>query len=53
MLMRVVGLEFAMLASGRNVTGSGSGMTKVMTKVIYLIIKSYSSVVITTKVEFY
>jgi hypothetical protein len=51
MLMRVVGLGFAMLASGRDVTGSGSG---IYDKGYYLMIKSYSSVVkFTTKVEFY
>jgi hypothetical protein len=40
-------------ASGRNVTGSGSG---IYDKGYYLMIKSYSSVVVvkfTTKVEFY
>jgi hypothetical protein len=46
-------LGFALLASGRDVTGSGSG---IYDKDYYLMIKSYSSVVIvkfTTKVEFY
>jgi hypothetical protein len=52
MLMRVVGLGFAMLASAKDVTGSGSGIND---KGYYLMIKSYSSVVVkfTTKVEFY
>jgi hypothetical protein len=53
MTMRVVGLGFATLASGRDVTGSGSG---IYDKGYYLMIKSYSSVVVvkfTTKVEFY
>jgi hypothetical protein len=47
--MRVVSLGFAMLDSGRDVTGSGSC-------IYYWIIKSYSSVVVvkfTTKVEFH
>jgi hypothetical protein len=47
MLMRVVGLGFAMLASGRDVTDSGSG---IYDKGYYLMIKSYSSVVV---VKFY
>jgi hypothetical protein len=53
LIMTVVGLGFAMLASGRDVTGSGSG---IYVKSYYLMIKSYSSVVVvkfTTKVEFY
>jgi hypothetical protein len=41
--MRVVGLGFAMLVSGRDVTGSGSG---IYDKGYYLMIKSYSSVVV-------
>jgi hypothetical protein len=43
MLMRVVSLGFAMLASGRDVTGSGSC---IYDNGYYLIIKSYSSVVV-------
>jgi hypothetical protein len=43
MLMRVVGLGFAMLASGRDVTGSGS---VIYDKGYYLMMKSYSSVVV-------
>jgi hypothetical protein len=52
MLMRVVSLGFAMLASGRDVTGSGSC---IYDNGYYLIIKSYSSVVVkfTTKAEFH
>jgi hypothetical protein len=53
MLMRVVGLGFAMLVSGRNVTGSGSD---IYDKGYYLMIKSYSSVVVvkfTTKAFYY
>jgi hypothetical protein len=53
MLMRVVSLGFAMLASGRDVTGSGSC---IYAKGYYLIIKFYSSIVVvkfTTKVEFH
>jgi hypothetical protein len=53
MLMRVVSLGFAMLASGRDVTGSGSC---IYDNIYYLIIKSYSSVVVvifTTKAEFH
>jgi hypothetical protein len=41
------------IASGRDVTGSGSG---IYDKGYYLMIKSYSSIVVvkfTTKVEFY
>jgi hypothetical protein len=52
MQMRVVSLGFAMLASGRIVTGSGSC---IYDNGYYLIIKSYSSVVVvkfTTKAEF-
>jgi hypothetical protein len=41
--MRVVSLGFAMLASGRDVTGSGSC---IYDNGYYLIIKSYSSVVV-------
>jgi hypothetical protein len=43
MLMRVVGLGFAMLASGRDVTGSGS---VIYDKGYYLMMKSFSSVVV-------
>jgi hypothetical protein len=53
MLMRVVSLGFAMFASSRDVAGSG---TCIYDKGYYLIIKSYSSVVVgkfTTKVEFH
>jgi hypothetical protein len=53
MLMMVVGLGFAMLTSGKDVTGSGSC---IYDKGYYLMIKSYSSVVVVkfiTKVEFY
>jgi hypothetical protein len=51
MLMGVVGLGFAMLASMLQVV-----VVVFMTKVYYLMIKSYSSVVVakfTTKIEFY
>jgi hypothetical protein len=53
MLMSVVSLGFAMLASGRDVTGSGSCICD---NGYYLIIKSYSSVVVgkfTTEAEFH
>jgi hypothetical protein len=53
---RVLGLRFAMLASGRDVTGSAGSGSVIYDKVYYLMIKSYSSVVVvkfTTKVEFY
>jgi hypothetical protein len=53
MLMRVVGLGFAMLASGRDVTGSGSC---IYDNIYYLVIKSYSSIIFvkfTTKAEFH
>jgi hypothetical protein len=53
MLKRVVSFGFAMFASSRDVTGSGSC---IYDKDYYLIIKSYSSVVVgkfTTKVEFH
>jgi hypothetical protein len=43
MLMRVVSLGFAMFASSRDVTGSGSC---IYDKGYYLIIKSYSSLVV-------
>jgi hypothetical protein len=49
--MRVVSLGFAMLPSGRDVTGSGSC---IYDNGYYLIIKSYSSVVVvkfTTKAK--
>jgi hypothetical protein len=50
MLMRFVSLGFATLASGRDVTGSGSC---IYDKGYYLMLKSYSSIVVkfTTKVE--
>jgi hypothetical protein len=51
--MRVVSLGFAMLPSGRDVTGSGSC---IYDNGYYLIIKSYSSVVVvkfTTKAKFH
>jgi hypothetical protein len=51
MLMRFDSLGFATLASGRDVTGSGSC---IYDKGYYLMIKSYSSVAVvkfTTKVE--
>jgi hypothetical protein len=52
--MRVVSLGFAMLASGRDVTGSSGSC--IYDNGYYLIIKSYSSVVVvkfTTKAEFH
>jgi hypothetical protein len=52
MLMKVVSLGFTMLASGRDVTGRGGC---IYDNGYYLIIKSYSSVVVkfTTKAEFH
>jgi hypothetical protein len=51
MLMRVVSLGFAMLASGRDVTGSGS--SGIYDNGYYLFYSSVVAVKFTTKAEFH